>query len=278
MRTPIRPPTAPRLLARIALVVPLVLLGSGPAARAVTLLEADRFVLTTSFIDSYQIFSDEDADGVASSEAGLFLEAAVGGVGLGDLVNARGEATQESEIIVSSGGFRIEAGGGAGGFFDVAEPGFPSRAWSHSDTQLSIIFSVDTPSAYVLGASLFAELVQLEQFSGSGPLEAEVFASARLFGLASGILYEREARDPSAADDAVTNAFTQTGVLAPDTYLLEIYASSFLRGFEDAVGLGSASFGVSFTVVPEPGTAVLIGLGLVGLTGRRGWEPPSNPR
>lgn len=269
MRMPPRPAAAIRLHARIVLFLSFVLATSGPASHAATLLDVDRFVLTSSFIDSYQIFSDDDADGVASSDSGFFLEAAVAGVGLGDLVNARGEATQDSEVAFKGGGIRVEAGGGAGGLFDVAEPGYPSRAQSHSDTQISIIFSVDTPTAYVLSASLFAELVQLDQFSGSGPLEADIFASARLFGLASGVLYEREARDASVDDIAVTLSLTQTGVLAPDIYVLDLYASSFLRGFEDAAGLGSASFGVSFTVVPEPGTSALIGLGLVGLAGRR---------
>jgi len=66
-------------------------------------------------------------------------------------------------------------------------------------------------------------------------------------------------RNSFADDEAATDSFTRSGILAPDTYVLEIVASTFLRGIEDAAGLGSASFGVSFAVIPEPGTAILIG-------------------
>ena len=56
----------------------------------------------------------------------------------------------------------------------------------------------------------------------------------------------------------------------PDTYLLEMSAIADLRGFENASGFGTAGYGASLTIVPEPGSVMLFGLGLMGLAvGRR---------
>jgi hypothetical protein len=62
-----------------------------------------------------------------------------------------------------------------------------------------------------------------------------------------------------------------SGVLLPDLYVLELGALTALRGFEDSVGLAQAGFGVDFVAlpVPEPGTALLVALGLGVLSASR---------
>ena len=48
-----------------------------------------------------------------------------------------------------------------------------------------------------------------------------------------------------------------SGLLPADGYLLELFAVGEGIGFEDALGLGTAGFGVAFAV-PEPGAALWI--------------------
>ena len=58
-------------------------------------------------------------------------------------------------------------------------------------------------------------------------------------------------------------------MLAPDTYTLRVGASSMTDGTDDSFASGIAGWGVSFTVIPEPATALLIGLGLGVLGAQR---------
>ena len=57
--------------------------------------------------------------------------------------------------------------------------------------------------------------------------------------------------------------------LAPGTYTLNVGANHPTNGVigNGGAALSSADGSVSFTVVPEPGTALLMGLGLAGLAG-----------
>jgi hypothetical protein len=85
--------------------------------------------------------------------------------------------------------------------------------------------------------------------------------------------------DETPGDGASLDDFTLEGVLAPDTYVLELLALSNLRGFEDATGFSIASFGVDLTVIPEPGSALGLGLGLIALAlhRRRQADEPARP-
>ncbi len=73
-----------------------------------------------------------------------------------------------------------------------------------------------------------------------------------------------------AGDVAVEEARVLEGVLAPDLYVLEVGTLTSMRGFEDSIGLVQAGFGIDFLAIPEPGSALLLALGLAGLaSGRR---------
>lgn len=244
--------------------------------RAAQILELDRRVLTSSFVEAYVIGSDADAVGFRSPDPGTFNEAAVDGSLIGDITNAFGEAFQETDVRFGPGdGFRIEGSGGSGFGIDIQDPGYPSRAQGQSDTSLTITFAVTSPLEFALGLALSAELVQLDIHSGEGPVSSTVSAFARLYGFSSGFLLDFAIEDPTAGDLAVEDSRVLSGVLAPDLYVLEIGTLTSLRGFEDSIGLAQASFGIDFVAlpVPEPGSALLVALGLGVLSsGRRARE------
>jgi hypothetical protein len=265
---------ASRLVAGLVLPLVLPLVPTGPA-HAAEILDLDRRVLTSSFVESYVSISDDDAVGFQSPDAGTFLEAAVGGSRIGDVTNAFGEAFQETDVRFDLGdGFRIEGSGGTGFGIDIQDPGFPSRAQGQSDTSLTITFEVTTPLEFALGLALSADLVQLEILSGAGPVSGTVSAFARLYGLSSGFLLDLAIEDDTAGGPAVEASRVLSGVLLPDVYVFELGALTALRGFEDSVGLAQAGFGVDFVAlpvpVPEPGTALLVALGLGALSSGRG--------
>ena len=65
----------------------------------------------------------------------------------------------------------------------------------------------------------------------------------------------------------VLDDLTISSVLVPDIYLFEMLARTSLSGVENAAGFANAGFGYDFVVVPEPGTAALLAVGLLGLRG-----------
>ena len=71
------------------------------------------------------------------------------------------------------------------------------------------------------------------------------------------------------ADSESTSIISATGILAPGRYRLEARALSTVRGSSITPGstFGDATF--SFSLVPEPSTALLFAFGLVTLAGRR---------
>ena len=244
-----------------------------------TALSADdttRSVIVSTFINASGLFTDSDQEGSQRVGAGDFLEAAVDGTGFGDIVNATGEATQDTTVGIDRfGRLRVAGGGGAGTVFDVNDPGFPSRATASADSRLTILFTVEVPRPFVVSTALQAELSEANLFEPTGSILSDVRAFARLDGFASGVVFAREVSDDTAGDGASLDDFTLEGILAPDTYALELLALSNLRGFEDATGFSVASFGVDLTVIPEPGSALAIGLGLIALAlHRRGEEAP----
>lgn len=258
-------------LRQLPIVLCLTLLMTSTA----TALSADdttRSVIVSTFIDASGLFIDTDQEGSQRVGPGSFLEAAVDGTGLADIVNATGEATQDTSVEIDRFG-RLRVGGGGGGgagsVFDVNDPGFPSRAVSSADSRLTILFTLDVARPFVVSTSLSAELSEANLFEPSGSILTDVRAFARLDGLASSVVFAREVEDATAGDGARLDDFTLEGILAPDTYVLELLALSNLRGFEDATGFSVAGFGIDLTVIPEPGSALTIGLGLMALALRR---------
>jgi hypothetical protein len=240
---------------------------------AAMLLEVERVVLGSSFVDAAVVYSGSDQVGFGSAESGGFLEAAVGGARYIDVINVITEATQDSDVaIFAGGGLRVAGSGAVGVGFDVDDPGYPSRAQGSADSTLSILFEVTSPSAFSLAVSLSAELAQLSIFSGGGPVESDLSAYARLLGLTTGTVLEVSVEDDVVDDIVATEARLISGILLPDTYLFEIGATTYLRGFEDAAGLATAGFGLDFHIVPEPGTGMLVGLGLALLARTRARE------
>ena len=253
----------------LRLLVALATFLTPAAAHALTLLQTDRSVLTSTFIDLSGVDSDGAASGFESQDAGRFIDAAVDGVGFGDLVVATGEATQDSSISIAPlASLAVDAGGAAGGLFDVQDPGFPSRATSLSTSEFGLVFEVATPRPYLLAAALSAELIELTDFSTDASSLGEALAVVQLTGESSGAVFSLSAIDGSADGLAVSASEVARGVLVPDTYVFEIVASTNLRGFEDASGFATAGYGVQFTIVPEPSVATCMALGLVWLTRR----------
>lgn len=255
-----------------ARVVPIAIglaLGMPAAGGAVTVLESTRQVVVSSFVDVSGIASDTTGDGSESTTPGGFLEAVVEGTGLGDLSVATGEALQETFLETTPGGpLRIEGGGSSGVVVDVQDPGQPSRARARSTSLLSVLFEVEEASPFALGLSMQAELAELSSFSATASVLSGVSSSFSLIGADSGTIFSFETRDETAFDTSVLDDRAINGVLAPDVYRFELLADTDLQAFENAAGFATTAWGVAFHVVPEPSTALLVGLGLLGLAGR----------
>jgi hypothetical protein len=97
----------------------------------------------------------------------------------------------------------------------------------------------------------------------------DIMATALLVGANSGVIFERRIQDLLVDGLQETDTLSLFGTLAPDTYLLELFAQVELQGFEDLVGFATAGFGYDVTVVPEPRTGLLLGLGLALLSALR---------
>lgn len=250
------------------LLAPTAIVFAAGAARSATIDELSRVVLVSNFIDVSGVRTDERSEGSEFLSEGPFLEAVVDGVGFGDVANATGEALQDSNVDpLPGGGFRIEGSGSAGGVIDVNDPGFASRAVSTADSSLSIVFSVDRASPFALSVSLQAEILEASVFSSPASLATEAVAFARLVGAGGAVLFESAVSDLTAGDGADLRNESLVGVLEPGSYLFEIAAGNELRGFSDVAALSVAGFGLDFRVVPEPGAALLLGLGLLLMPG-----------
>jgi hypothetical protein len=161
------------------------------SARSATLLDVERAVLASTFVDVSPVFTDDDVVG-----------------------------------------------------FGSAAPG------------------VDESAAHSFAIALTAELAELSIVSGFGPVDGSFSAYARLIGAATGVHVDWRIEDSLADGAAVAQSQAFSGVLAPEPVALEIGASGFSRGFEDAVGFGTAGFGFQFLALSEPSAAALFGLAL----------------
>lgn len=261
----------PRFIALVLLFIPCLMNAS--QVDAATFDDVSRFVLVSTFVDASGVSTGLRAEGEQSDVTGVFNEAVVDGVGFGDFSNATGEAVQDSEVRISAlGELWVDGGGAAGAVFDVNDPGFSSRAQVTADSRLSILFTLDETSPFTFAFSLSAGLAELSLFAPTGGVQSDVTAYARLLGATSGVLFEFDVSDVTVGDGGLAQNFSMSGVLEPDAYLLDVYALTELRGFEDASGFASSGFGVSFHVVPEPGVSLLLGLGLLGLSR---WNRPA---
>lgn len=72
-------------------------------AEGAALLQVERVVRGSSFVEAAEIYSDSDQVGFGSADLGRFLEAAVGGVHYIDVTHAFTEPTQDSDVAVLAG-------------------------------------------------------------------------------------------------------------------------------------------------------------------------------
>ncbi len=117
------------------------------------------------------------------------------------------------------------------------------------------------------GAPLDSDHEQRTTISGSA--DALVHAFFSLSGTASGVIHEAEVVDDVPIFDEVSQDLFFSGILPPDTYTLQIGATSHVEGTDDSFASGIAIWGIDFAVeVPEPSTGLLVGLALLVVASR----------
>lgn len=211
-------------------------------------------IVPTSQTRSVEAASGEGSLGpftrVSAEDFGLFDEQVESSVPTGI-----GQASQVSEISALG----INA---AGSVFTSGISAGIGRAASHFE----IVFEVTEATSYALTGSLYG--------SGDGA------ASMQLSALSGSPLHSVFAVPNPGAGDA-NPSFTFTGILDPGQYALRAAAGSCSDEIQFCgVDSGWGSYSLLLTIVPEPSTACLFGLGLAGLAAQRSSAkglPPKAP-
>jgi len=128
-----------------------------------------------------------------------------------------------------------------------AGSGFSDLGWSSSFSTFNIVFDIPAPTEITLGGELY--------------VERWANASVELIG-AGGTLFER------LHDMDGTVPFSEVLILDAGRYQIRAGASGTADPF-GTYATYSLNVGLSPTAVPEPGTALLVGLGIVGIAMQR---------
>ncbi len=254
-----------------------LLLAASPSA-ATRLVDQDRLVVAHTFINVAEVWQDDHTAGRESARPGDWVEAAVSGEQLGDLARANALSVHESQLASNLPGrvLHFEGGGSAGVSFDVFDPGYPSIAMGSADSAAEIFFDVERMVPFVLSVSLLADVVELRTMSGGETSVGEANAQFSLVGANRGMVAELSILDLLDDDVSMRDETDLIGMLMPDTYWFQISASVFGEGTGNGGGDVVAGYGFDLRIVPEPGAAILLLLGLVGTAlharhhGRRG--------
>ena len=198
----------------------------------------------------------------AASAASAAVSWSVSGSSSGDLNDAQPGDVITIDITLSSDGTAVF---GIGGSVHGADVG--SVTLSGGTTSSAALVQFATGAGTGFGGLDSTQAVALDAAGGDAGIQ--FFNGVSISGTpASG------AADISPVTSAAGGPQFQVLVsvnagLAPGTYTLDVGAGHVTDGVVGNGGgsLASTDGSVSFTVVPEPGTALLMGLGLAGLAG-----------
>jgi hypothetical protein len=157
-----------------------------------------------------------------------------------------GTAHGTADLDVAFSGSTVFADGSA--FASFFEPGYAGGE-GYGRSYFEITFSTDREVRYSLDGSLVAD----------APFGGSAFASVILEDELGGVVFDQTI---DGTPDAFID-FTENGTLAVGTYTLFFEAIVWAPD-----GAPNASFLVS-GIIPEPSTASLLGLGLVGMAALR---------
>jgi hypothetical protein len=168
-------------------------------------------------------------------------------------------ARQDSSIVEPLGILLRTTATGLAGASAITSSRTDTRAWS--DSSYALEFEIETPADYVLRAFLSASADPLSTRIGNGQVTLELRRN-------SSDVIQHVALE-SVPMEVVEQSLDVSGRLLPGTYLLTVVADARASAisFGGTVLDGAdADFDLDFRVIPEPGTVLLLGLGLVGLS------------
>ena len=198
----------------------------------------------------------------AASAASAAVSWSVNALSTGDLNNAQAGDVITIDITLSSDGTPVF---GVGGSVYGADVG--SVTLSGGTTSSAALVQFATGPGTGFGGLDSTQAVALDPAGGDAGIQ--FFNGVSISGTPATGAADISPLTSAAGDPQFQVLVSVNAGLAPGTYTLDVGAGHATDG---AVGNGGSALGttdgsVSFTVVPEPGTALLMGLGLAGLAG-----------
>jgi PEP-CTERM motif len=170
----------------------------------------------------------------------------------GSTISSRGEARASLGSSISASAITAQGSFAASASFGDATYAMPGSAAASSQLVFGVRFDLAEPTDVVLTASASASASR-----PAGSMGATGVLTLVLGGAGEDFTWSSNHGSALPAQ--------QTFTLPPGEYYLQALGSA--SAFSQPYGSGSGQFSLSLTAVPEPASALLMGLGLLGVAG-----------